>query len=135
MDSIDLDLLRYMAERDNYYELRGVIDKSLCVKESWELINDFGEYYKARPDATKIDDDFKLWQRVERHPNWKPEQQVQKLKQRLVAFGHSHVKAPTTPSSRSTLVTWLLNQRGVVTIGGWRISTEASDLLGRETLL
>ncbi len=78
MDSIDLDLLKHITNRDNYYEIKGVINKGLCVKESWELVRDFDEYYKTHPEATEIDDDFKLWQRVERHPNWKPETAVQK---------------------------------------------------------
>jgi len=73
MDTIDRDILKYMSTRDKYYELKDVVNKGLCVKESWALLADFGEYFKANPKVDKIDDDFKLWQRVQRHPEWKPE--------------------------------------------------------------
>ena len=73
MDNIDLDILKYMSKREQYYELKDIIHKGLCVKESWELLGDFGEYFNQHPNETEITDDFKLWQRVERHPNWKPE--------------------------------------------------------------
>lgn len=74
MDNIDRDILKYMSKRDNYNELKDVITKSLCVKESWELLTDFGEYFKEHPQQNTIDEDFILWQRVKRHPNWKPEE-------------------------------------------------------------
>jgi hypothetical protein len=74
MDSIDKDILLYMSKRDNYYEMRDIITKNLCVKESWNLLADFGEYFKTYPEVDQIDDDFKMWQRVKRHPEWKPEQ-------------------------------------------------------------
>ena len=74
MDSIDRDILKYMSKRDNYYELKDVVTKKLCVKESWELLTDFGEYFKQHPTIGEIDADFKMWQRVQRHPNWKPEE-------------------------------------------------------------
>ena len=77
MDSIDRDILKYCSKRDNYYELEGVIDKSLCVKESWLMLTDFGEYFKQHPDETEITDDFKMWQRIQRHPDWKAEKASQ----------------------------------------------------------
>ena len=77
MDSIDRDILKYCTNRDNDYEVKDVITKSLCVKESWQLLSDFGQYYKEHPDDTEITADFKMWQRVQRHPEWKPEQASQ----------------------------------------------------------
>lgn len=74
MDSIDLDILKWMSNRGRYYELRDVVDKTLCVKESWMMLTDFGAYFKAHPTELEINDDFKIWQRVQAHPNWKPEE-------------------------------------------------------------
>ena len=73
MDTIDLDILKYMSQRDKYYELKDQITKSLCVKESFEMLGDFGAYFEEHPNATEITNDFILWQRIKRHPNWKPE--------------------------------------------------------------
>ena len=77
MDSIDRDILKYCSKRDNYYELKDVIDKSLCVKESWMMLTDFGEYFKKHPTEQEITDDFKMWQRIQRHPDWKAEKASQ----------------------------------------------------------
>jgi hypothetical protein len=77
MDSIDRDMLKYCTKRENYNELKGVIDKKLCVKESWLLFSDFGQYFKEHPDEEYITDDFKMWQRVQRHPEWKAEKSAQ----------------------------------------------------------
>ena len=62
-----------MSDRKNYYELKDVIIKSLCVKDSWELLSDYGAYFKQYPSLDQIDQDFKMWQRVQRHPGWKPD--------------------------------------------------------------
>ena len=77
MDSIDRDILKYCTKRDNYFELEGVIDKSLCVKESWLMLNDFGQYFKDHPNEQEITPDFKMWQRIQRHPDWKAEKASQ----------------------------------------------------------
>jgi len=74
MDSIDTDILRYMSRRDNYYELKDLITKGLCVKESWTLLADYGAYFNDHPLETDITEDFILWQRVKRHPQWKPDE-------------------------------------------------------------
>ena len=74
MDTIDRDILKYMSKRDRYNELKDVITKSLCVKESWELLTDFGVYFDEHPNVNEIDNDFIMWQRVKRHPNWKPDE-------------------------------------------------------------
>ena len=71
--NIDLDILKYISTRDNYDDLKGVISKSLCTKESWQLVTDFGEYFNQHPNVTEIDQDFKMWMRVTRHPGWKVE--------------------------------------------------------------
>lgn len=73
MDNIDLDILKYMSQRDRYYELRDQVTKGLCVKESYQLLGDFGAYFDEHPNETEITPDFIMWQRVKRHPNWKPE--------------------------------------------------------------
>ena len=77
MDSIDRDILKYCSKRDNYFELKDVINKSLCVKESWMLLTDFGEYFKENPTELEITNDFKMWQRIKRHPEWKAEKASQ----------------------------------------------------------
>ncbi len=77
MDSIDRDILKYCTQRDHYFELKDAIDKSLCVKESWLILTDFGQYFKEHPNETEITDDFKMWQRVKRHPDWKAEKASQ----------------------------------------------------------
>jgi hypothetical protein len=77
MDHIDRDILKYMSKRDNYYELKDVVTRGLCIKESWAMLADYGEYFDTHPTAGEIDGDFKLWQRVQRHPEWKPEQATQ----------------------------------------------------------
>ena len=77
MDSVDRDILKHCSQRDNYYELKDVIDKSLCVKESWMMLNDFGQYFKEHPNEKEITDDFKMWQRIKRHPDWKAEKASQ----------------------------------------------------------
>lgn len=77
MDSIDRDILKYCSKRDNYYEMKDVITKSLCVKESWMTLTDFGEYFKQHPNEQEITNDFKMWQRVQRHPDWKAEKASQ----------------------------------------------------------
>lgn len=77
MDSIDRDILKYCTQRDNYYEIHSVIDKSLCVKESWMMLSDFGKYYKEHPNEKEITDDFKMWQRIKAHPEWKAEKASQ----------------------------------------------------------
>ncbi len=73
MDNIDLDILKYMSKRDRYYELKDKITKGLCVKESYQLLGDFGAYFEEHPEELELTPDFLLWQRVKRHPNWKPE--------------------------------------------------------------
>lgn len=74
MDSIDLDILKYMSRRDNYFEIKDLVTKSLCVKESWVLLADFGVYFNDHPTENELTEDFILWQRIQRHPNWKPDE-------------------------------------------------------------
>ena len=74
MDSIDIDILKYLSKRENYYALKDTITKSLCVKESWRMLADYGVYFDAHPTENEITSDFILWQRLQRHPHWKPEE-------------------------------------------------------------
>jgi hypothetical protein len=74
MDNIDLDLLKHCTERANYMELEGAITPNLCVKESWQLFQDFGFFFKEYPKQEQITQDFKLWARVTGHPNWNADQ-------------------------------------------------------------
>jgi replicative DNA helicase len=74
VDNIDLDILKHMSDRDNYYSNKDIVHKGLCTKESWTLIGDFGRYFKEYPNVTEVDDDFKLWFRVSGHPGWKEEE-------------------------------------------------------------
>ena len=89
MDSIDRDMLKYCTVRENYYELKDVIEKKLCVKESWLMLTDFGKFFSQHPDATEITNDFKIWQRVQAHPEWKPERASQ-----MAALVDSIISAP-----------------------------------------
>ncbi len=73
MDSLDLDLLALIKTRDNYYEYKDYITKGMCVQESWTLVQDINSFFEAHPDALELDAAFKLWFRINRHPNWKPE--------------------------------------------------------------
>ena len=41
------------------------------------MLTDFGEYFKQHPNETEITDDFKMWQRIQRHPDWKAEKASQ----------------------------------------------------------
>ena len=75
IENIDLDILKFMSDRGNYYSYKDVINKGLCTKESWTLIQDFGKYFNEYPNITEIDEDFTLWFRVTGHPGWKPEEQ------------------------------------------------------------
>lgn len=74
MDVLDLDILTFLSERSNYDSYGNVVDKGLCTKPSWRLVQDFGEYYATNPEATVIDSDFTLWFRINKHPDMKPEE-------------------------------------------------------------
>lgn len=74
MDVLDLDILTFLSERSNYEDYGSIVDKGLCTKPSWRLVQDFGEYYDKHPEATEIDSDFSLWFRIDKHPKMKPEE-------------------------------------------------------------
>lgn len=74
IDSIDLDILKFLSTRENYEQYKGVVNKSMCTKESWTLVHDFGEYFKQYPNEQMITVDFLMWMRVSGHPTWKPEE-------------------------------------------------------------
>lgn len=73
MDNIDLDVLKVLTTRDGYDSYGKVVNKGLCTKESWTLVQDFGKYYKQYPQEQEITSDFIMWFRVHGHPGWKPE--------------------------------------------------------------
>ena len=73
IENIDLDILKFMSERENYYGYKDVIHKGLCTKESWTLVQDFGKYFEEYSNEQSIGTDFPLWFRVQGHPGWKPE--------------------------------------------------------------
>ena len=74
MDPIDIDILKYLSKRENYNALKDTITKSLCVKEAWRMLADYGAFFDAHPSENAITSDFILWQRLQRHPHWKPEE-------------------------------------------------------------
>jgi len=74
MDNIDLDILKFMSERENNKSYQATITKNLCTKESWLLVGDMTRYFKDNPQVLTLDEDFKLWFRVTGHPGWKVEE-------------------------------------------------------------
>jgi len=74
LESLDLDILTFLRDRENWEGYGEHITKSLCTKESWLLVGDIGRFFIDNPDATKLTEDFKLWFRVTGHPGWKPEE-------------------------------------------------------------
>lgn len=74
-DNLDLDIIKFMSDRETYQSYRNTITKALCTKESWTIIQDFGRYFDEFENLKEIDDDFNMWFRVTAHPGWKPEQQ------------------------------------------------------------
>lgn len=75
MDLVDLDLLRFCTERENWEGIRTNVDKGMCVKESWQLLSAMSDYYEQFPDLNKVEPkDFKMWFRIKRHPEYKREQ-------------------------------------------------------------
>ena len=74
MDSVDLDLLTYCTKRTNCEDIVSVVNKSMCVKESWTLFDAMNDYYKEFPDEDTINHkDFKTWFRIKAHPEYKRE--------------------------------------------------------------
>lgn len=111
MDSIDLDILKLLSERENYNKYRDTITKNLCTKESWRLVEDFGRYYEEFPEVTEIDNDFNLWFRVTGHPGWKAEEH--ELYGKII----SNVQAKETPD-RGVFLSQLERTRQTEIIAG-----------------
>lgn len=74
MDSVDLQILKYCSTADNYDSIKGSIDRDVCVKESWVLLQAFDKYYELGADI--IDKDFKTWFRIRCHPEFKKENHI-----------------------------------------------------------
>ncbi len=109
-DSIDLDILRFLAERENWEGYKDYITKGLCTKESWTLVGDMGRYYLDYPTATRISADFKLWMRVTAHPGWKPEEH------QIYGLIIDNTLSRPVPE-RATFVDQLKRQRFVAQVG------------------
>jgi len=103
-DNLDLDILKFMSTRENYESYGSTINKALCTKESWQLVQDFGRYFDEFPEVTEIDDDFNMWFRVTAHPAWKTEQQ------QVYGTIVSNARAQETPN-RGTFVAQLESLR------------------------
>ncbi len=58
MDQIDIDILKYLSKRENYNALKDTITKSLCVKEAWRMLADYGAFFDAHPSENEITSDF-----------------------------------------------------------------------------
>lgn len=75
MDSVDLDLLTYMTERENWESIKDNVIKSMCTKEAWALLGAYNNYYEEFPDADRLTPkEFKTWHRIKAHPEYKKEQ-------------------------------------------------------------
>lgn len=110
MDNIDLDILKFLSERENWEGYKDSITKGLCTKESWTLVGDIGRYYIDNPTATQITEDFKLWMRVTAHPGWKPEEHQ--------IYGQIMDNTISRPvPNRATFVDQLNRQRFVSEVG------------------
>lgn len=111
MDNIDLDILTFIRERENYEAYKDSITKNLCTKESWLLVGDIGRYYDDNPTATALSEDFKLWFRVTGHPGWKSEEHD------IYATIIDNVLVRPTPD-RSTFLSQLERTRFITSVSG-----------------
>lgn len=110
MDNIDLDILKFLSDRENWEGYKDFITKGLCTKESWTLVGDMGRYYLGYPAVQQITEDFKLWMRVTAHPGWKPEEHQ--------VYGQIIDNTLSRPRpDRATFVDQLKRQRFVAEIG------------------
>jgi hypothetical protein len=71
IDTLDIDLLKYISTREVYDDYGRDISKAMCTKESWQLVTDFGKYFASEPHD-EIGEEFKLWFRITAHPGFKP---------------------------------------------------------------
>lgn len=75
MDVVDLDLLRWCTERENWDTVKDVVTKGMCIKESWLLFGAMSEYYSEFESIdTIVPKEFKTWFRIKAHPEFKREQ-------------------------------------------------------------
>ena len=102
MDVLDLDILTFLSERTNYEDYGSIVDKGLCTKLSWRLVQDFGEYYNKHPDITEIGNEFTLWFRVSRHPQMKPDE-AEMYGSIVTNIQERRKTNPVTPAFISTL--------------------------------
>jgi replicative DNA helicase len=110
MDNIDLDILRFLSDREQWEGYKDYITKGLCTKESWTLVGDIGRYYADNPQVQAITEDFKLWMRITAHPGWKPEEHQ--------VYGQIIDNALTRPQpERAVFVDQLSRHRFVANVG------------------
>lgn len=64
-------LIALLLTRDMYVRFSRHLKEYTMLPETWEIIEDLGEYYNTYPDEDKIDEDkFVPWARTVRHPTW-----------------------------------------------------------------
>jgi hypothetical protein len=72
MNDLDLSILNFLSTRDNWENYGKVVDKGLCNKLSWQLVQDINEYYTSKPTVSSIvPEDFSVWMNLIRHPDKK----------------------------------------------------------------
>lgn len=94
MDSTDTRILKFLTKRENFAAYKSLVLKGLQTKEALFLLQDFEQFYKEHPTKDSIDDDFSLWFRVDRHPDWKTEKHG--LYTGIVDNLHKNVDMPDT---------------------------------------
>lgn len=61
-------LITLMLEKDNFVRFRQYLKEFAMLPETWEIMEDIGEYYEAYPSDNRVDiDKYILWQRTQ-HP-------------------------------------------------------------------
>lgn len=64
----ELQIVTLLLTRDSFVRFRQYLREFSMLPETWEIIEDIGEYYKAYPSDSKVDiEKFLLWSRTQ-HP-------------------------------------------------------------------
>jgi replicative DNA helicase len=73
--SLDITALRLLKHRERYDRLRRSVPKQALAPTTAALLDDFGQYFREFPDATKVHHGpFLTWYRGFKHPTMKDEQ-------------------------------------------------------------
>lgn len=94
--SIDIPLLKFLSEREQYDRYRRFIKSNALLSEAELILNDMGEWLRCYPSSTAVEwEAFALWFRVVRHPMYTREkhEMYDKLFERIKST------APTTDAS------------------------------------